>query len=270
MQKTAVYTQLIHFFSWFSTFFAPVMHILVCGAGWGWQFRFPITVKCAIIGFTMIKLVAFLGNYGREYEKTRHNVAWIFESSLSFASRLSWQSKFKGNYAYMELSDLVNHWADKQILSKKDGSPVIIPEEAPSRIYFLKPETYMNLSGESIIEIANFFKIKPEETLIVHDELELPLGTVSFKWSGGLGGHNGLRSTKAVFNTADFWRLRFGLSKPEGRDIASYVLSAFSEDEQIVLSQIFPQAEVLLAKALTSKDPSKLLQEWSKKKCAAV
>lgn len=214
----------------------------------------------------MIKLVAFLGNYGREYEKTRHNVAWLFESSLSFSSKLSWQSKFKGNYAYMELSDLVSNWAEKGILAKKDGSPVIIPEEAPSRIYFLKPETYMNLSGESIIEIANFFKIKPEETLVVHDELELPVGTISLKWSGGLGGHNGLRSTKAVFNTADFWRLRFGLSKPEGKDIASYVLSPFTKDEQIILSQIFPQGEEVLAKVLVSKDPSRLLSEWSKKK----
>ena len=147
----------------------------------------------------MIRLVVFLGNYGREYEKTRHNVAWIFEKSLSITQSLSWQKKFNGNYASTEI----------------DGQ----------RIYFLKPETYMNNSGLSIIEIANFFKIKAEETLVVHDELELPFGTVSFKWAGGLGGHNGLRSTKAVFNTADFWRLRFGISKPSGANIADYVLS---------------------------------------------
>lgn len=215
----------------------------------------------------MIKLVAFLGNYGREYEKTRHNVAWQFADSLAFADKIYWQKKFKGNFASIEIEKLAEWCAEAGILSKKDGSPVLIPEEAPRQIYFLKPETYMNLSGESIIEVANFYKIKPEETLIVHDELELPIGTVSFKWSGGLGGHNGLRSTKAVFNTADFWRLRFGLTKPVNRDIADYVLSAFTSDEQIILSQIFPQAAVLFAKAIFSKDPSKLLQEWSKKKC---
>ena len=218
----------------------------------------------------MIRLVAFLGNYGREYEKTRHNVAWQFADSLPFAGKLYWQSKFKGNYAAVERESLAAWCAETGLLAKKDGSPVVIPDEMPERIYFLKPETYMNLSGESIIELAGFFKIRPEETLVVHDELELPLGTVSFKWSGGLGGHNGLRSTKSVFGTADFWRLRFGLTKPADRDIASYVLSKFTDDEQIVLSQIFPQAAVLLAKVLFSKEPGKFLQEWGKKKCAAL
>ncbi|MCR5496089.1 MAG: aminoacyl-tRNA hydrolase [Treponema sp.] len=216
----------------------------------------------------MIKLVAFLGNYGREYEKTRHNVAWQFEDSLAFANKLNWQSKFKGNFAAIEASDLAAWCAESGILAKKDGSPVIIPEEM-TRVYFLKPETYMNLSGESIIEIANFYKIKAEETLVVHDELELPLGTVSLKWSGGLGGHNGLRSTKQVFGTADFWRLRFGLTKPNDRDIASYVLGKFTADQEIILSQIFPQTATLLAKVLFSKDPSKFIQEWGKKKLAA-
>lgn len=216
----------------------------------------------------MIKLVAFLGNYGKEYEKTRHNVAWQFQASLAFANKLSWQSKFKGNYAAIEPDQLAQWCAETGILAKKDGSPVIIPEEM-SRIYFLKPETYMNLSGESIIELANFYKIKPEETLIVHDELELPMGTVSFKWSGGLGGHNGLRSTKQFFGTADFWRLRFGLTKPTDRDIAAYVLGKFTEDQEIILSQIFPQTATLLAKVLFSKNPEKFLQEWGKKKLAA-
>lgn len=213
----------------------------------------------------MIKLVAFLGNYGKEYEKTRHNVAWQFEDSLPFAAKLSWQKKFKGNFAMVEPELLAGWCAESGILSKKDGSAVIVPPEM-EKIYFLKPETYMNLSGESIIEICGFYKIKPEETLVVHDELELPLGTVSLKWSGGLGGHNGLRSTRQVFGTADFWRLRFGLTKPVGRDIADYVLGKFTGDEQIVLSQVFPQVAVLLAKVLFSKDPAKFIQEWGKKK----
>lgn len=213
----------------------------------------------------MIKLVAFLGNYGKEYEKTRHNVAWQFEKFLPFADKLSWQTKFKGNYATVEPETLAQWCKDFGLLTKKDGSPVIIPDEM-ERIYFLKPETYMNLSGESIIELCNFYKIKPEETLVVHDELELPFGTVSLKWSGGLGGHNGLRSTKQVFGTADFWRLRFGLSKPSGIDIASYVLGKFTSDEQISLSQIFAQSAVLFAKVLFSVKPENLIQEWGKKK----
>ena len=155
----------------------------------------------------MIKLVAFLGTYGKEYVKTRHNVSWYFEDSLPFAGRLSWQSKFKGEIASFTPQELSQWACDTKICSKKDGSPVLVPEEAPAHIYFLKPMTYMNLSGDSIIEVANFYKIAPSEIMVVHDELELAPGFVSLKWSGGLGGHNGLRSTKAVLNTPDFFRV---------------------------------------------------------------
>ena len=99
----------------------------------------------------MIKLVAFLGNYGREYEKTRHNVAWYFEDSLPFASRLSWQIKFKGEIASCTPAELSQWACDYKICSKKDGTPVLVPEDAPQHIYFLKPMTYMNLSVDSII-----------------------------------------------------------------------------------------------------------------------
>ena len=217
----------------------------------------------------MIQLVVFLGNYGREYERTRHNVAWQFQDSLPFSSKLNWQSKFKGQYASIETVQLAQELAKSGILSTKEGNPVNIPEEAPSKIYFLKPETYMNLSGQSIIELANFFKIKPEEILVIHDELELPIGSISLKWSGGLGGHNGLRSTKAVLGTADFWRIRFGISKPANVNIADYVLSSFTEDERIILSQIFPQSAELLGRILFAKDPTKLIQSWGKKKLQA-
>ena len=124
-------------------------------------------------------------------------------------------------------------------------------------------------NGVSIELIAKSLKINPDEILVVHDELELPLGTVSLKWSGGLGGHNGLRSTKAVLGTADFWRLRFGLTKPVDKDIAAYVLSRFSGDEQIMLSQAFSQTNEMFAKLLLTEDASRILQGWSKRKCIA-
>lgn len=191
----------------------------------------------------MIQLVAFLGNYGKRYEGNRHNVAWLFADSLFFANHLSWQKKFQGLYA------------------SYDGF-------GRHRVYFLKPETYMNLSGDSIGALARFYKIKPEEILVVHDELELPPGTISLKNGGGLGGHNGLRSTKAVLGTADFWRLRFGIGRPEHKDVASYVLSDFSGDERIILSQIFPAAGTLLEEILSDNAES-LLPEWSKKRLVA-
>lgn len=219
----------------------------------------------------MIKLVAFLGNYGKEYEKTRHNVSWYFEDSLPFSNRLSWQNKFKGEIASFTPAELSQWACDTKICSKKDGSPVLVPDEAPSHIFFLKPLTYMNLSGDSIIEVANFYKIQPAEIMVVHDELELAPGFVSLKWSGGLGGHNGLRSTKAVLGTPDFWRLRFGIGRPDNPNIsvADYVLSRFTPDQQEQMQNVFSQTNLLLVKLLLSKDPKALLQPWSKKNLLA-
>ena len=216
----------------------------------------------------MIKLVAFLGNYGKEYEKTRHNVSWYFEDSLPFAGKLSWQSKFKGEIASFTPQELSKWACDTKICSKKDGSPVLVPEESPSHIYFLKPLTYMNLSGDSIIEVANFYKIQPSEIMVVHDELELEPGFVSLKWSGGLGGHNGLRSTKAVLNTPDFFRLRFGIGRPDNDNIgvADWVLSRFTAEQQELMQNVFSQTNRLLVKVLLSKEPKDLGQGWGKKK----
>lgn len=215
----------------------------------------------------MIELVAFLGNYGREYEKTRHNVAWLFEEALPFANKLSWQKKFKGEIASVTPSELAQWACDTGVLAKKDGTPFNVPEDAPAHIYFLKPLTYMNLSGESIIEVANFYKLKPENILVVHDELEMQPGFVSLKWSGGLGGHNGLRSTKQVLGTPDFYRIKFGIGRPDHKDIAGYVLSNFTADEQIILAQTFAAASGMFVKELLASDPQRLVQEWSKKKC---
>lgn len=217
----------------------------------------------------MIQLVVFLGNYGREYEQTRHNAAWQFSDSLPFAEKLSWQSKFKGKFTLVASEQFAEWVHAYNLYTTKDGGVIQLPKNAPDKFFFLRPETYMNLSGDSIIELVNFYKLKPENILVVHDELELPLGTVSLKWSGGLGGHNGLRSTKTALNTADFWRLRFGIGRPDNREIADYVLSPFTQDERITMSQVFPQTAQLLARVLLSSDPDRLIPEWGKKKLSA-
>lgn len=194
----------------------------------------------------MISLVAFLGNVGREYAGNRHNVAWQFADALPFASSLSWQKKFKAQYASRQIDAASGERAS---------------------VHFIKPETLMNLSGESIVAAASFFRLKPENVLVVHDELELPLGVVSLKWSGGLGGHNGLRSTKASLGTADFWRLRFGIGRPEHPDVAGYVLSDFSSDEKITLSRTWPEAATLF-ELIIAGEPEPFLKEWAKKRVA--
>ena len=166
----------------------------------------------------MIEAIAFLGNYGNEYAKTRHNVAWLFCERLELTKNLNWISKFNGQYAKISLKE--------------------------KNLHFIKPYTYMNLSGVSVGEICSFYKIAPSSLLVIHDEVELSLGTISLKYSGGLAGHNGLRSIKNTLASQDFWRLRIGIGRPAPKsekniDMASYVLSKFSsEDEEILYKNI--------------------------------
>jgi len=173
-----------------------------------------------------IKLVAALGNHGHEYARTRHNVAWMMIEELSIWNELYWQDKFKGEYASYRF------------------------EENEEKTFFLKPMTFMNLSGQSLVALMQFFKITPAEILVVHDELELDYGIISFKRGGGLGGHNGLRSVVSCLGTPDFNRLRLGISRPTHKDITSYVLGPFSEDQQIVLPTFLEKSAALLEKCL--------------------
>ena len=194
----------------------------------------------------MIKLAAFLGNPGPGYARNRHNAGRMLAQALPFYPSLSWQKKYSGLYASHE------------------GA------------HFLMPETFMNLSGESVQAAAAFFKIKVEEIIVVHDELELPLGTLSLKFSGGLGGHNGLRSMKKSFGSADFWRLRIGLGRPDsrrpgeggpegsGKGVIDWVLSDFTDNETGTLGLVLKIGASLLLQTFTC-EPETLLGEWAKK-----
>jgi PTH1 family peptidyl-tRNA hydrolase len=195
----------------------------------------------------MIKLAAFFGNPGAEYARNRHNAGRMLAQSLPFYQSLSWQKKYSGLYTSHE------------------------------GIHFIMPETYMNLSGVSVQAAAAFYKINIGEIIVIHDELELPLGSISLKFSGGLGGHNGLRSMKKSFNSADFWRLRIGIGRPDsrlpgegghegsGEGIVDWVLSNFSKNEQETLMPALDAGANLLMQTFAN-EPETLLKEWSKKK----
>jgi peptidyl-tRNA hydrolase, PTH1 family len=173
----------------------------------------------------MVRLCAFLGNAGREYASNRHNVAWLFLDASGIGSGLSWRRAHQGRVASLE------------------G-----PGE---RVFLLKPETFMNLSGKSLGSVARKEGLKPDEILVLHDELELPFGFVSLKRGGGLGGHNGLRSAADCLGTRDFLRMRFGIGRPAHDDIAGYVLSDFTRDERNLLDErIFPAAAEILRSVL--------------------
>jgi PTH1 family peptidyl-tRNA hydrolase len=217
----------------------------------------------------MIELVAFLGNPGEEYAHNRHNAGRLLAERLPFFAALNWQRKYKGHYAALDGSRLLAY--------RSPDGPAPMPDAAgqgaagageqilPPRVHFLMPETYMNLSGDSVYAAASFFKIPPEKILVVHDELELPLGTAALKFSGGLGGHNGLRSMRAQFGTADFWRLRIGIGRPNHDDISGWVLSDFDRTETPVLDQVLSAAAAALVRLL-AEGPGALLPEWNKKK----
>jgi PTH1 family peptidyl-tRNA hydrolase len=160
----------------------------------------------------MIKLVVALGNPGTQYEFTRHNIGWLALDQLPFYEELVWNQKFKGLTASYKIKDELVH--------------------------FLKPLTFMNLSGQSVQPLMAFYKIAVSEIVIVHDEVDLPFGTIQFKSGGGLAGHNGLKSIAAILGTQDFLRIRIGVGKPVKGDVAGHVLSAFHESEERDLENI--------------------------------
>jgi PTH1 family peptidyl-tRNA hydrolase len=166
-----------------------------------------------------IRLVAGLGNPGREYARTRHNAGFWYADGL--ASRLSAsfaaESKFAGEVA-------------------KAGDVRIV-----------KPSTYMNLSGQSVGALARFFAIAPDEILVVHDELDLKPGEAKMKFGGGDAGHNGLRDIQAHLASPDFWRLRIGIGHPRDseltqQEVVDYVLKPPRVEEAAAIEEAIGRA----------------------------
>jgi PTH1 family peptidyl-tRNA hydrolase len=152
-------------------------------------------------------LVAGLGNPGREYERTRHNVGWMVVDELARRHNGSWRSKFSGSLAEVRLGD--------------------------ERLALLKPETYMNESGRSVGTAVRFFKVDLVALLVVHDDVDLEPGRFQARLGGGLAGHNGLRSLAQHLGTQEFLRLRVGVGRPgrgDRRPVSDYVLSPFEPE----------------------------------------
>ncbi|HUX52529.1 MAG TPA: aminoacyl-tRNA hydrolase [Spirochaetia bacterium] len=182
-----------------------------------------------------IRLAVFLGNPGIEYRSTRHNAGWMIAAALPAIESVGWTSKFKGTTAQYDA----------------------LSGDSRNRVVLLLPATFMNLSGESVQPAMTFYKLQPEELVIVHDEIELPFGTMEIRKGGGLGGHNGLRSISAALGTNEYWRCRIGVGRPSRPDVASYVLSRFSQDEEPLLPLYSREAASRLLAALCApRQPS--------------
>jgi peptidyl-tRNA hydrolase, PTH1 family len=159
---------------------------------------------------TLDLLIAGLGNPGREYEQTRHNLGWLVVDELARRHGGSFRSKFSGQLS------------EERIGEKK--------------VALLKPETYMNESGRSIAAAAHFFKVDPGALLVVHDDVDLEPERLQARLGGGLAGHNGLRSIAQALGTNEFLRLRIGVGRPrrgDRRSVSDYVLSTFDPETDV-------------------------------------
>ncbi len=168
----------------------------------------------------MIKLIVGLGNPGLQYERTRHNVGFLFLDRLVFGSGHGWvrESRFDGL-----LSEI---------------------ESEGARVMLLKPGTFMNRSGQAVGKVARYYKLVPEEILVVHDELDFDVGVVRLKKDGGHAGHNGLKDIIAHLGSKEFYRLRIGIGRPvSGRVVADFVLSDPSGSEWNSLLLAFSLAD---------------------------
>jgi PTH1 family peptidyl-tRNA hydrolase len=155
-------------------------------------------------------LVVGLGNPGRQYEATRHNAGWMVVDELARRHGGTFRSKFSGRLAELRLGEL--------------------------KLALLKPETYMNDSGRSLAAAARFFKVEPEDMLIVHDDVDLEEGRLQARQGGGLAGHNGLRSIAQALGSQEFLRLRIGVGRPgrgDRRSVADFVLTPFEAETDV-------------------------------------
>jgi peptidyl-tRNA hydrolase, PTH1 family len=177
----------------------------------------------------MIKLIVGLGNPGAEYTATRHNAGFWFVDQLArdAGASLRDERRFHGHYGRGRLNG--------------------------REVHLLEPQTFMNRSGQSVVAIAQFFKILPDEILVAHDELDLPPGTTKMKLGGGSGGHNGLKDISAHLTSPQYWRLRIGIGHPrdlipEGAragakpDVANFVLKPPRREEQEIIDASIERA----------------------------
>ena len=162
----------------------------------------------------MIRLIAGLGNPGPEYADTRHNAGfwWVDEVARLLKAPLNLERGHFGLVARAHVSG--------------------------QTVWLVEPQTFMNLSGKCVASVARFYKIVPEEILVVHDELDLPPGEAKLKRGGGHAGHNGLRDIHAQLGSADYWRLRVGIGHPGNKsEVANWVLKKPSPDDRIGIAQ---------------------------------
>lgn len=179
-------------------------------------------------------LVAGLGNPGERYDGTRHNIGFVLVEAIATKGGVAPQWKLKGDAAFVKGSFA--------------GQDVIL----------VKPLSFMNRSGEPIAELLSYFKVPVGQLIVLHDEIDLPFGTIRVKKGGGEAGHNGLKSITAVTGTQDYWRVRFGVGRPPhpSFEVADWVLGRFLEEERVMTPGLVERALLMTEEVLLKNPPS--------------
>jgi len=166
-----------------------------------------------------IYLVVGLGNPGREYRNTRHNMG------------------------FLALDHLAAHWSITTL--KVQGKAIISTGQyAGNKVILAKPQTYMNLSGQAVSALMNFYKVPLEHLLVIHDDVDIPFGTIRIRPGGGFGGQKGVGSIIEKLGTQEFARMRLGVGRPPGQmDTANYVLQSFSKEDEEFLQSVFAKSD---------------------------
>jgi PTH1 family peptidyl-tRNA hydrolase len=172
-------------------------------------------------------LLVGLGNPGREYENTRHNFGFMLIDEL-----LRREQKKPYVDIRKEHTGKNNYELWKIFFSAPPAPPWLL----------LKPLTYMNNSGQSVSSVANYYELEPKDILVAHDELDIPLGSMRFKFSGGSAGHKGINSIVEHLGSKDFYRLRMGIGKQPGSETIQHVLGHFTKEDQVIVQKIIEAA----------------------------
>mgnify|MGYP003586162299 CR=1 FL=1 len=175
-----------------------------------------------------MKLIVGLGNIGKEYAQTRHNIGFMVVDELAARHNVTaWQTKWQAEVAQCFM---------------------------PAKVLLVKPNTYMNLSGNAVREIVNFYNIAAEDVVVIQDDLDLPCGHVRIREKGSAGGHNGISSIIQNLGTQDFPRLKIGIGHPAqaGKKVVAHVLERFNSDEDPMIKQAV--ADVASAVEMFVKD----------------
>ena len=188
--------------------------------------------------YILMKIIAGLGNPGQKYDKTKHNTGFMTMDHYLDEKDLSLdKDKFEG------------HWTKQKI----NGEDVIL----------LEPQTYMNESGRSVSQVANFFKVDPADVLIIQDDMDMPIGKIRIRANGKSGGHNGIKSIIRDLGTEKFNRLKIGIRHPKNATVVSWVLTPFNDEQQKLMDDAFASSVDIIDDFISGHGSQYLMNKYN-------